>query len=123
MRQGDIWLINLDPTVGSEIKKTRPAIIVNDNAIGRLPLKIISLLPTGKTNTILPLGWSRSNRTSGTDLKRHQPQTVFRYALFLNRDLQIKWGLQTLTLSTRSKMDWQKCYLSATDHLKENYLP
>ena len=41
MKQGDIWLINLDPTVGSEIKKTRPAIIVNDNAIGRLPLKII----------------------------------------------------------------------------------
>ena len=41
MKQGDIWLINLDPTVGAEIKKTRPAIIVNDNTIGRLPLKII----------------------------------------------------------------------------------
>lgn len=41
MKQGDIWLINLDPTVGAEIKKTKPAIIVNDNAIGRLPLKII----------------------------------------------------------------------------------
>ena len=41
MRRGDIWLINLDPTVGAEIKKTRPAIIVNDDAIGILPLKII----------------------------------------------------------------------------------
>ena len=41
MNQGDIWLINLDPTVGAEIKKTRPAIIVNDNTLGRLPLKII----------------------------------------------------------------------------------
>ena len=41
MKQGEIWLINLDPTVGSEIKKTRPAIIVNDNALGKLPLKII----------------------------------------------------------------------------------
>ncbi len=41
MKQGDIWLINLDPTVGAEIKKTRPAIIVNDNTVGRLPLKII----------------------------------------------------------------------------------
>ena len=41
MNQGEIWLINLDPTVGAEIKKTRPAIIVSDNALGKLPLKII----------------------------------------------------------------------------------
>ena len=41
MKQGEIWLINLDPTVGAEIRKTRPAIIVNDNALGILPLKII----------------------------------------------------------------------------------
>jgi len=41
MKQGEIWLINLDPTVGVEIKKTRPAIIVSDNTLGKLPLKII----------------------------------------------------------------------------------
>lgn len=40
-QQNEIWLINLNPTQGAEIKKTRPAIIVNDNAIGRLPLKVI----------------------------------------------------------------------------------
>ncbi|QWE29669.1 type II toxin-antitoxin system PemK/MazF family toxin [Polynucleobacter sp. AM-7D1] len=27
--RGDIWLINLDPTMGSEIKKTRPCIVVS----------------------------------------------------------------------------------------------
>ena len=41
MKQGEIWLINLDPTIGAEIRKTRPAIIVNDNTLGKLPLKII----------------------------------------------------------------------------------
>lgn len=41
MKQGEIWLINLDPTVGAELQKTRPAIIVNDNLLGKLPLKII----------------------------------------------------------------------------------
>lgn len=34
MKQGEIWLINLDPTVGAEINYTRPAIIVNNNALG-----------------------------------------------------------------------------------------
>ena len=41
MKQNEIWLINLDPTIGAEIKKTRPAIVVNDNSFGKLPLKII----------------------------------------------------------------------------------
>jgi len=41
MKQGDIWLINLDPTIGAEIKKTRPAVIVNNNSLGKLPLKVI----------------------------------------------------------------------------------
>jgi mRNA interferase MazF len=41
MKQGEIWFINLDPTIGAEIRKTRPAIVVNDNSLGRLPLKVI----------------------------------------------------------------------------------
>jgi mRNA interferase MazF len=41
MKQGEIWLISLDPTIGAEIRKTRPAVIVNDNSLGKLPLKII----------------------------------------------------------------------------------
>jgi mRNA interferase MazF len=41
MHSGEVWLINLDPTVGAEIRKTRPAVIVNDDAVGLLPLKVI----------------------------------------------------------------------------------
>jgi mRNA interferase MazF len=41
MKQGEIWLIDLAPTVGAEMQKTRPALIVNDDALGRLPLKVI----------------------------------------------------------------------------------
>ena len=36
MKRGEIWLVNLDPTLGSEIQKTRPCVVVsppelNDN--------------------------------------------------------------------------------------------
>ncbi len=41
MRQGEIWEINLSPTVGAEIKKKRPAVIINDDAIGILPLRVV----------------------------------------------------------------------------------
>ena len=41
MRRGEVWKINLDPTVGSELQKTRPCVIVSDDAVGLLPLKVI----------------------------------------------------------------------------------
>lgn len=41
MNRSEVWLINLDPTIGAEIKKTRPAILVNDDSLGKLPLRII----------------------------------------------------------------------------------
>jgi len=39
--RGEVWEVNLDPTVGAEINKIRPAVIVSHDSIGRLPLKII----------------------------------------------------------------------------------
>lgn len=41
MLRGEVWFVNLDPTIGTEINKTRPAIIVNEDIIGILPLKVI----------------------------------------------------------------------------------
>lgn len=41
MKRGEVWLVNLDPTIGAEIKKTRPAVIISSDLVGVLPLKII----------------------------------------------------------------------------------
>ena len=38
----EIWLVNFDPTVGTEIQKTRPAVVVNSDAVGRLPIKLVA---------------------------------------------------------------------------------
>lgn len=29
VKRGEIWLVNLDPTIGSEIRKTRPCVVVS----------------------------------------------------------------------------------------------
>jgi mRNA interferase MazF len=41
MNRGEIWLINFDPTIGDEIKKIRPAVVVNDDAVGIRDLAIV----------------------------------------------------------------------------------
>lgn len=35
VRRFDVWLVNLDPTAGSEIKKTRPCLVVSPNEMNR----------------------------------------------------------------------------------------
>lgn len=39
--RGEVWDVQFDPSVGAEIQKVRPAVVVSDSAIGRLPLRII----------------------------------------------------------------------------------
>ena len=42
IRRGEIWLVSLDPTVGAEIQKTRPAVVVSSDAVGVLPIKLVA---------------------------------------------------------------------------------
>ena len=41
MNTKDIYLVDLNPTKGAEINKARPCIIVSNNDVGVLPLKIV----------------------------------------------------------------------------------
>jgi len=45
----EVWLVNLDPTLGSEIKKTRPAVIVSpDELNSHLRTVVIVPLTSGR---------------------------------------------------------------------------
>jgi len=46
--RGDIWLVNLDPTIGAEIRKTRPVIVVSSDAVGALPIRLVAPLSEWK---------------------------------------------------------------------------
>jgi mRNA interferase MazF len=44
VKRGDIFFANLDPTIGSEIKKTRPVLVVSNNAANKSS-PVISIVP------------------------------------------------------------------------------
>lgn len=44
MKRGEIWLVNLDPTIGSEIKKTRPCVIVSPHELNQ-HLRTVMMAP------------------------------------------------------------------------------
>ena len=39
--RGEVWRIRFDPAEGDEIKKVRTAVVISENAVGRLRLKIV----------------------------------------------------------------------------------
>jgi mRNA interferase MazF len=41
-QRGEVWLVNFDPTLGTEIQKIRPAIVISSNEIGILPIKLVA---------------------------------------------------------------------------------
>src|ERR1700733_7801097 len=39
-RRGELWLVDLDPTRGSEMRKTRLVLVISSDAMGVLPVKL-----------------------------------------------------------------------------------
>ncbi len=50
VRRFEVYLVNLDPTVGSEIKKTRPCLIVSPDEMNRYIATVIVAPMTSKGN-------------------------------------------------------------------------
>lgn len=48
VRRGEIWWVNLDPTYGSEIRKTRPAVVLSADALNKVRRTVVVVpLSTG----------------------------------------------------------------------------
>ena len=41
-RRGEIWRVGFDPTVGSELRRTRPAVVISSDAVGALPMRLVA---------------------------------------------------------------------------------
>ena len=70
VRRGDIVVVNLDPTIGVEIKKTRPAIVVSNDSINQLS-QLVVVVPLTKnvahlspSHAVIPKGAARLNFAS-----------------------------------------------------------
>jgi mRNA interferase MazF len=54
MKRGEVWWVAFDPAVGSEVQKTRPAIIVSNDSANRNLKRVIVVPLTTNTSRIFP---------------------------------------------------------------------
>ncbi len=55
-RRGEIWMVEFNPTVGDEIRKRRPAVVMSRDALGILDLRVVVPL-TGWQPTFATWDW------------------------------------------------------------------
>ena len=55
LKRGEVWWVNLDPTQGSEIQKTRPAVILTVNALNRARRTVVVVPLSGSATPRPPI--------------------------------------------------------------------
>ena len=54
-KRGEVYLVNFDPTIGAEIKKTRPALIVQNDIANRYsPITIVAAISSKYEEPLYP---------------------------------------------------------------------
>ncbi len=86
--RGEIWLVSFDPSIGDEIKKTRPAVVVSSSRLSKLNLRLVVPI-TGWTPVFLHLPWhyrlepSKENgltKTSSADALQLKSISLIRFS-------------------------------------------
>lgn len=68
VKRGEIWLVSLDPTMGYEIKKSRPGVIIqNDVGNKYSPITIIAPITSQKLEHIYPFEVLLARKNSGLE--------------------------------------------------------
>ena len=54
MKRGDVWWVNFEPSIGGEIRKKRPAVIVSNDAANKFLNRVQGVPLTSKTDRLYP---------------------------------------------------------------------
>jgi mRNA interferase MazF len=79
-RRGEVWLVALDPVLGAEIGKTRPALVLSNDRNNELADTVTVLPVTSKAERVFPFEWFIPAGIAGLSLdskaKANQVRTV-----------------------------------------------
>ncbi len=111
MKRGEIYFANLNPTVGSEIKKIRPVLIVSNDANNNMATTVTIIPITSNIKKVYPFEVLLQNKNSGltkeSKAQCHQIRTISKIRIRGKRlGILNPEGMQKIKCATQLHLDF-----------------
>ena len=97
IKRGEVWWVRLDPTQGSEIKKTRPCVVLTDDTINQLrkTVVVVPLSSTAKPHPPITVSILCQNKTAVAVID--QIRSIAKHRLVSKVETASKADIQKIT--------------------------